>query len=55
MNSAFDGVQLGAEVARILSELSVKTYHETGDTLSDRNLKDVNGNTVGQARWVESK
>ncbi len=50
-NSAFDDDPT-LEVARILRDLAVRLVNE-GPMLNDFTLRDVNGNTVGEARVVK--
>lgn len=46
-NAAFDGLNPEVEAVRILRKLA--SDYELG--LTDRKLKDINGNTVGYSRY----
>lgn len=53
-NAAFDGDNLGAEIARILTVVAADVHPAGENGLSpDRSLalRDGNGNTVGYATW----
>jgi len=53
-NAAFDGDNLGPEVSRILIEYANAIKEESAHAFLIRaSLKDTNGNTVGNALWVE--
>ena len=47
-NAAFEGDQLGPEVSRIFEDLAKEFNYYP---IRDRNLRDINGNTVGSIKW----
>ena len=48
-NAAFEAENYGPEVARILRDLADQFEVSSADDLQDINLRDINGNKVGEA------
>jgi len=47
-NAAFDVNLPGFEIARILREVAAKVELHDGGGITSRDIRDINGNTVGQ-------